>query len=53
MTPQFSNLRLDVTVAADELTADDLEYLRYSVQRSAVYNLLTLANPTTPMIRAS
>lgn len=53
LTPQFSNLRVDVAVAADGLTDEDLEYLRYSVQRSAVYNLLTIANPTSPTVRAS
>lgn len=52
-TGQFSDLRVDVSVSADGLTEEDLDYLRYSVQRSAVYNLLTMANPTSPTIRAS
>lgn len=53
LTSQFSNLRVDVTVAADGLTEEDLDYLRHSVQRSAVYNLLTMTNPTSPTIQAS
>jgi hypothetical protein len=53
LVPQFSNLQVEVTVAAGGLTDEDLEYLRYSVQRSAVYNLLTQANPTSPAIRCS
>jgi hypothetical protein len=51
-TGQFSDLRVEITVSADGLTEDDLEYLRHSVQRSAVYNLLTMANPTSPTITA-
>jgi hypothetical protein len=50
--PQFSNLRVEVAVAADGLTDEDLDHLRYAVQRSAVYNLLTVANATSPTIRS-
>lgn len=51
-TPQFRDLRVEITVAADGLTEEDLDYLRDSVNRSAVYNLVTTTNPTAPTIRA-
>lgn len=51
-TPQFRDLRVQIIVAADGLTDEDLEYLQHSVNRSAVYNLITTANPTAPDIRA-
>lgn len=50
-TPQFRDLRVELTVAAEGLTDEDLDYLRHSVNRSAVYNLVTTANPTSPSIR--
>lgn len=53
LTPQFSDLRIELTVAGDRLTEDDLDYLQQSVRRSAVYNLLTLAIPNAPTIRAA
>lgn len=50
-TPQFSNLQVELIVSGSGLTEDDLEYLRYSVNRSAVYNLLTTTNATAPTIK--
>jgi hypothetical protein len=50
---QFRDLRVELTVSGDSLTDEDLEYLRQSVNRSAVYNLLTTANPASTVIRAS
>lgn len=52
-TQQFRDLQVELTVSAEGLTDDDLDYLRRSVNRSAVYNLLTTANPTSPVIRTS
>jgi hypothetical protein len=49
-TQQFTDLRVELRVAGDGLTDEDLDYLRESVNRSAVYNLLTTANPTTPTV---
>lgn len=49
-TPQFSNLQVELSVSGQGLTDDDLEYLRHSVNRSAVYNLLTTSNTTAPRI---
>jgi hypothetical protein len=49
-TQQFADLRVELQVAGDGLTDEDLDYLRDSVNRSAVYNLLTTANPTSPTI---
>lgn len=50
LTKQFSDLRVELTVTGKDLTDEDLDYLRDSVKRSAVYNLLTTANPATPTI---
>ena len=47
---QFADLRVELEVAGHGLTDEDLDYLRDSVNRSAVYNLLTTANPTTPNV---
>lgn len=49
-TPQFSDLRVELVVSGKDLTEEDLDYLRRSVNRSAVFNLITTANPTTPTI---
>lgn len=49
---QFRDLRVELVVAADGLTDDDLDYLRRSVGRSAVYSLISTANASTPVIRA-
>ena len=48
---QFGPLHVELEVTGDGLTDDDLDYLRWSVRRSAVFNLITLARPTTPSIR--
>lgn len=53
LTPQFGDLRVELQVSGPGLTEEDLEYLRESVGRSAVYNLLTIAHPTSPTIRAT
>jgi hypothetical protein len=49
-THQFADLRVELAVTGKGLTDEDLDYLRDSVNRSAVYNLLTTANPTTPTV---
>lgn len=51
-TQQFTDLRIELTVAGDDLTDEDLDYLRSSVNRSAVYNLVTTANLASPIVRA-
>lgn len=48
---QFTDLRVELSVRGRGLTDEDLEYLRHSVNRSAVYNLVTTANRTTPVVR--
>ena len=48
---QFGPLQVELEVTGDGLTDDDLAYLQWSVKRSAVFNLITLAHPTTPTIR--
>lgn len=50
---QFRDLRIELTVAGDGLTEEDLGYLQQSVRRSAVYNLVTTANPSSPVIRTA
>ena len=50
---QFRDLRVEVTVAGHGLTEEDLRYLQHSVTRSAVYNLITTANDSSPEIRAA
>jgi hypothetical protein len=50
---QFSDLQIELTVAGEGLTDEDLDYLRVSVNRSAVYNLVTMANATSPVVRTA
>ncbi|HEX6196538.1 MAG TPA: OsmC family protein [Jiangellaceae bacterium] len=52
-TRQFNDLHIEITVSGPGLTEEDLAYLRSSVNRSAVYNLFSTANPTTPVVRAA
>lgn len=40
----FGDLRVTMTVAGDGLRADDVAFLRRTVARSAVFNLITLAH---------
>lgn len=47
----FGELAVDVEVAGEGVDDSDLEYLRESVGRSAVYNLVTLAHRCEPRIR--
>jgi hypothetical protein len=49
-TRQFADLRVELTVTGEGLTDEDLDYLRESVNRSAVYNLLSTANASAPTI---
>lgn len=44
---QFESLRVELRVEGDDLTEDDLAYLRRAIRRSAVFNLLTLGHPST------
>jgi hypothetical protein len=48
---QFGSLQVELEVTGDRLTDDDLDYLRWSVERSAVFNLITLAHPASPSVR--
>jgi hypothetical protein len=50
LVQQFSDLHVELEVTGEGLTDEDLDYLRDSVNRSAVYNLITTANPTTPTV---
>lgn len=49
---QFQDLRVELVVEGEDLTEEDREYLRRSVRRSAVYNLLTLGHANAPVVAA-
>ncbi len=48
---QFGDLRIELAVGGDDLDAADIEYLRESVKRSAVFNLMTQAHANNAEIR--
>lgn len=51
---QFAELEIQLMVDAEDLTEEEMTYLRESVKRSAVYNLLRLGRDCSPVIeRAS
>lgn len=47
---QFGELQVELVVDGEGLTADDTAYLRESIKRSAVYNLLRLGHDCSPVI---
>lgn len=47
---QFSGLEIELVVDGGDLTDEDTAYLRESVKRSAVYNLLRLGHDCSPKI---
>ncbi len=47
---QFGELQVELHVTGDDVSAEDLAFLRASVQRSAVYNLLRRAHACAPSV---
>lgn len=47
---QFEGLRIEIEVDGENLTEDDRIYLQESVGRSAVFNLLSLAQRGAPRV---
>lgn len=50
---QFGDLRVELHVRGDNLSQEDLAYLRASVSRSAVYNLLRRDHECVPAVVAA
>ncbi len=47
---QFRDLKVELVVEGQDLTEEDRIYLRRSVRRSAVFNLLTLGHASEPVV---
>jgi hypothetical protein len=50
-TDQFSDLRIELVVGGKDLTEHDVAFLQEAVERSAVYNLVTMAHRSSPVVR--
>lgn len=48
---QFGPLKVELSVAGDDLSDEDIDFLRASVSRSAVYNLLRRAHACEPQVQ--
>lgn len=51
LVDQFRDLAIEIEVAGEDLTEADRVYLQDSVRRSAVYNLVSLAHRSAPVVR--
>lgn len=47
---QFGDLQVELVIDGENITAEDNAYLRESIERSAVYNLLRLGHACSPTI---
>lgn len=52
-TDQFGDLEIELLIAGDGLDDADISYLRTSVERSAVFNLVTLPHRAVTSIRVA
>lgn len=50
---QFQGMKVEIVVEGEDLTEDDRGYLRESVRRSAVYNLITLGHRSAPVLEVA
>ncbi len=50
---QFRDLRVELVVEGDDLDEEDRAYLRRSIRRSAVFNLLTLGHASDPVVEVT
>lgn len=50
---QFRDLKVELVVEGEHLTEEDCDYLRRSIRRSAVFNLLTLGHASEPVVQVA
>lgn len=50
---QFRDLKVELVLEGEHLTEEDCAYLRRSIRRSAVFNLLTLGHASEPVVQVA